>query len=60
VIIIENEGGESDQWTLYFDGAINASGNGARAVAISPENKQYPFSTRLLFECTNNTAEYEA
>jgi len=39
VIIIENEGGESDQWTLYFDGAINASGNGARAVAISPENK---------------------
>jgi ribonuclease HI len=60
VIVIENEGGESDQWTLYFDGAVNVSGNGAGAVVISPENKQYPVSTRLLFECTNNTAEYEA
>jgi ribonuclease HI len=60
VIVIENGGGESDQWTLYFDGAINVSGNGAGAVVISPENKQYPISTRLLFECTNNTAEYEA
>jgi len=38
-MVIENEGGESDQWTLYFDGAINVSGNGARAVAISLENK---------------------
>jgi len=35
VIVIENKGGKSDQWTLYFDGAINVSGNGARAVAIS-------------------------
>jgi ribonuclease HI len=60
VIVIENGGGESDTWTLYFDGAVNVSGNGAGAVVISPENKQYPVSTRLLFECTNNTAEYEA
>ena len=35
VIVIENGGGESDQWTLYFDGAINVSGNGAGAVVIS-------------------------
>jgi len=60
VIIIENGGGENDQWTLYFDGAVNVSGNGAGAVVISPENKQYPVSTRLLFECTNNKVEYEA
>jgi ribonuclease HI len=60
VIIIENGGGESDTWTLYFDGAVNVSGNGAEVVVISPENKQYPVSARLLFECTNNTAEYEA
>ena len=37
VIVIENRGGESDQWTLYFDGAVNVSGNGAGAVVISPE-----------------------
>jgi ribonuclease HI len=60
VIVVESESEESDQWTLYFDGAVNVSGNGAGAVVISPENKQYPVSTRLLFECTNNTAEYEA
>eukprot|EP00258_Populus_trichocarpa_P025576 XP_024441595.1 uncharacterized protein LOC112324178 [Populus trichocarpa] len=32
VIVIENGGGGSDQWTLYFDGAINVSGNMAGAV----------------------------
>jgi len=35
VIVIENGGGGSDQWTLYFDGAINVSGNRAGAVVIS-------------------------
>ncbi|XP_061960352.1 uncharacterized protein LOC133681211 [Populus nigra] len=60
VIVIEKGGGESDTWTLYFDGAVNVSRNGAEAVVISPENKQYPVSIRLLFECTNNMAEYEA
>jgi hypothetical protein len=28
VIVIENGGGENNQWTLYFDGAVNVSGNG--------------------------------
>ncbi|XP_034892465.1 uncharacterized protein [Populus alba] len=60
VIVIEDGDGESYTWTLYFDDAVNISGNGAGAVVISPENKQYPVSARLLFECTNNTAEYEA
>jgi len=60
VIVVENGDGENDQWTLYFDGAVNVLGNGAGAVVISLENKQYPVSTRLLFECTNNTAKYEA
>jgi ribonuclease HI len=51
---------ESDWWTMYFDGAVNVSGNGAGAVIISPEGKQYPISIKLQFSCTNNTAEYEA
>ena len=55
---MEDGGRESDTWTLYFDGAVNVSGNGVGAVVISLENKQYPISTRLLFECTNNMAEY--
>jgi hypothetical protein len=35
VIVIENGGWESNTWTLYFDGAVNVSGNGAGAVVIS-------------------------
>jgi ribonuclease HI len=45
---------------MYFDGAVNVSGNGAGAVIISPEGKQYPISIKLQFSCTNNKAEYEA
>jgi hypothetical protein len=43
-----------------FDGAVNVYGNGASAVIISPNKKQYPVSVKLHFECTNNTAKHEA
>jgi hypothetical protein len=58
VLAIEEE--KSDWWTMYFDGAINVYGNGAGAVIISPDKKQYPVSVKLQFGCTNNTVEYEA
>ncbi|XP_073261648.1 uncharacterized protein [Populus alba] len=51
---------KTDWWTMFFDGAVNVYGNGAGAVIISPDQKQYPISVKLCFECTNNTAEYEA
>ncbi|KAG5233085.1 RNA-directed DNA polymerase (Reverse transcriptase), Ribonuclease [Salix suchowensis] len=54
------EEGKLGWWTMYFDGAVNVCGNGAGAVIISPDKKQYPVSTKLQFGCTNNTAEYEA
>ncbi|KAG5236797.1 RNA-directed DNA polymerase (Reverse transcriptase), Ribonuclease [Salix suchowensis] len=60
ILVVRNDTEASEWWTLYFDGAVNVSGNGVGAVIISPDGKQYPFSTRLQFECTNNTAEYEA
>ena len=58
VFAIEEE--KSDWWVMYFDGAVNVCGNGAGAVIISPDKKQYPVSIKLQFGCTNNTAEYEA
>nr|XP_034900655.1 LOW QUALITY PROTEIN: uncharacterized protein LOC118038417 [Populus alba] len=58
VFAIEEE--KSDWWVMYFDGAVNVCGNGAGAVIISPDKKQYPISVKLQFGCTNNTAEYEA
>jgi ribonuclease HI len=39
---------------------VNVYYNRAGAVIISSNKKQYPVSVKLHFECTNNTAEYEA
>ncbi|GAU51646.1 hypothetical protein TSUD_414680 [Trifolium subterraneum] len=48
------------RWGLIFDGAVNVYGNGIGAVIITPTGTHIPFSARLLFDCTNNIAEYEA
>jgi len=34
--------------------------HGVGAVLISPTKQYIPMTTRLCFDCTNNTAEYEA
>jgi hypothetical protein len=49
----------SQVWTLYFDGS-KSQGSGARCVLIDPKGKRNFLSFILEFECTNNTAEYEA
>ena len=51
---------EGSRWTMVFDGASNALGNGIGAVIISPEGCHTPLTARLCFNCTNNMAEYEA
>ena len=51
---------EGSRWTMVFDGASNALGNGISAVIISPEGCHTPFTARLCFNCTNNMEEYEA
>ena len=48
------------RWTMVFDGASNALGNGIGAVIISPKGSHTPFTAQLCFNCTNNMAEYEA
>ncbi|XP_050909190.1 uncharacterized protein LOC127122961 [Lathyrus oleraceus] len=55
-----DEGPEpGSRWTLVFDGASNALGNGIRVVITSPTYHNIPFTTRLYFKCTNNMAKYE-
>ena len=51
---------QGSRWTLFFDGASNALGNGIGAVLISLEGCHTPFTSRLCSNCTNNMAEYEA
>ena len=56
-----DEGPEKgSRWTMVFDGASNALGNGIGAMIISPEGCHTPFTARLCFNCTNNMSEYEA
>jgi ribonuclease HI len=45
---------------MYFDGAVNMCGNTAEAVIIFPDDRQYPISIKLQFDCTNNISKYEA
>ncbi|XP_058784461.1 uncharacterized protein LOC131659268 [Vicia villosa] len=56
-----NEGPEpGSRWTMVFDGASNALGNGIGDVIISPKDGHTTFTARLCFDCTNNMAEYVA
>ena len=51
--------GQGSRWTMVFDRASNALGNGVGMI-ISPEGCHTPSTARLCFDCTNNMAEYEA
>ena len=57
---MEEEEEKMNWWTMFFDRVVNVYGNGAGAVIISLDQKQYPVLVKLHFECTNNTTEYEA
>lgn len=46
-------------WTVVFDGASNAQGNGIRGIITSLTGFHLPFTKRLCFGCTNNMSEYE-
>lgn len=47
-------------WSLYFDGSKSSEGAGEECILVSPEGEKIMLSYRLEFECTNNTAKYEA
>ncbi|XP_057994978.1 uncharacterized protein LOC131175279 [Hevea brasiliensis] len=52
---VGSEGKEStDVWEIYFDGAVDLSGNEIGAVLISPDGKHFPIAIKLRFNCTNN------
>ena len=51
---------QGSRWTMVFNGASNALGNGIGDVLISPEGFHTPFTARLYFNCTNNMVEYGA
>ncbi|XP_052874546.1 uncharacterized protein LOC128280442 [Gossypium arboreum] len=60
VATTEEDSQEGHLWKLNFDEASNTMGNRIGAVLVSPNGDQYPFTSKLDFDCTNNMAEYEA
>jgi ribonuclease HI len=47
-------------WTMYVDGSLKLDGNGARVLFISPRGEQLKYVLLILWEVSNNEAEYEA
>lgn len=58
-VIIEIQENQEGIWKMYFDGTCSKEGSGACVVFIAPCGKTFKYSFHLLFECTNNVAEYE-
>ncbi|XP_076957657.1 uncharacterized protein LOC143633192 [Bidens hawaiensis] len=51
---------ESQQWTLFTDGASSGEGSGAGLKFINPDGQEFTYAINLNFKSTNNEAEYEA
>jgi len=45
---------------MYFDGSLKLGGAGAGVLFISPKGEQLKYVFQILFEVSNNEAEYEA
>ena len=44
---------------MYFDGSLKFGGGGAGVLFISPKGEQLKYIFQILFEVSNNEAEYE-
>jgi len=49
-----------EHWTMYFDGSLKFDGGGAGVLFISPKGEQLKYVLQILWEVSNNEAEYEA
>jgi ribonuclease HI len=45
---------------MYFDGSLKLDGAGVGVLFISLEGKQLKYVLQILWQATNNEAEYEA
>jgi ribonuclease HI len=47
-------------WNLFFDGSKSLEGVGVGCILKDPNGNKILITCRPEFQCTNNTAEYEA
>jgi hypothetical protein len=57
---IPNPVDKPEHWTMYFDGSLKLDGGGAGVLFISPRGEQLKYVLQILWEVSNNEAEYEA
>ena len=50
----------SEHWITYFDGSLKLEGGGAGVLFISSKGEQLKYILQILFNVSNNEAEYEA
>jgi ribonuclease HI len=48
-----------EHWTMYFDRSLKLDGGGAGVLFISPRGEQLKYVLQILWEVSNNEAEYE-
>jgi ribonuclease HI len=51
---------KAEHWTMYFKGSLKLDGGGATVLFISPRGEQLKYVLQILWEVSNNEAEYEA
>jgi ribonuclease HI len=57
---VEAPANQPEHWIMYFDGSLKLGGGGAGVLFISPRGEQLKYVFQILFEVSNNEAEYEA
>jgi ribonuclease HI len=49
-----------EHWVMYLDDSLKLGGGGTGVLFISPRGQQLRYMLQILFEVSNNEAEYEA
>jgi ribonuclease HI len=57
---VEGPANLPEHWVMYSDDSLKLGGSGARILFISPIGEQLKYVFQILFEVSNNEAEYEA
>jgi hypothetical protein len=50
----------TEHCVMYFDGSFKLGGGGAGVLFISPKGEQLKYVFQIIFEVSNNEAEFEA
>jgi hypothetical protein len=57
---VEATANQAEHWVMYFDGSLKLGGGGAGVLLIGPKGEQLKYVFQILFEVSNNEAEYKA